>query len=365
MNLPSSSCRTHVVEVVARCIERGQGPGDVLAQMPALRGTTSALRGEVVAWARRVVGARLRLERALGAALPQRHGERASALTLAAMVEAGVPPGPWSAGLPTRGELLEALDAIDDPVEQLAARGAVPAWLAARFQDAYGAAAAAVLEGLGAPPPRTLRCNLLRGARDALRDVLAREGLETTLGVHAATALHCVGDEDVFATAAYRDGWFEQQDEASQLAALAVAPPPKGRVLDLCAGSGGKALALAAAMQNRGVVMAADVHEGRIRELRARLARAGADNVQPHVIIDEADAEVSGFAARSDRILVDAPCSGTGSWRRRPQARSCARPWCSGSFWARCRPCSCGPFASCVPCAMAITRFVCGSLGSR
>ena len=75
-------------------------------------------------------------------------------------------------------------------------------------------------------------------------------------------------------------------------------------------------------MQNRGVVMAADVHEGRIRELRARLARAGADNVQPHVIIDEADAEVSGFAARSDRILVDAPCSGTGSWRRRPQART-------------------------------------------
>ena len=113
MNLPSSSCRTHVVEVVARCIERGQGPGDVLAQMPALRGTTSALRGEVVAWARRVVGARLRLERALGAA---KEGPVAGKAEGEAAVRDGVQAvrtsstawcehSPWNAGRRRRGRI--------------------------------------------------------------------------------------------------------------------------------------------------------------------------------------------------------------------------------------------------------------------
>lgn len=325
MTPPSSTVRAHVTEVVARCISSGRGPADVIAEMPQVRSGGASHRAAVVGWALRVLGARLRLERALGDALPRRDDERARALSLATMVEAGAAPGPWCAGLPDQAAMTAAVDAIEDPTQRLAARAGAPLWVARRFVDDYGDAAEAALLALGASPPRTVRVNLLRGGRDQLRDALREEGVETEPGRFAPTALHCQGDADLFATRAYRDGWFEQQDEASQLAVLATAPPPKGRVLDLCAGSGGKTLGIAAAMQNRGAVTAADVHAGRLRALRGRLARAGADNVRPQLLgRDGADvfAPVDAFARRCDRILVDAPCSGTGSWRRRPQARA-------------------------------------------
>ena len=293
-----------------------------MASMPALRGADAALRAEVASWALRTLSARLRLEVALAGELSRDPGERARSLSLATMVEAGVPAGAWCAGLPDRDRLRAAVDAIEDPIARLAARGAVPRWLAKRFVAAFGDDADQVLPSLGAPPPRTLRTNLLRGDRDALREELLAEGVETEPARFAPTALHCLGTEDLFATEAFADGWFEQQDEASQLAVLATAPPPKGRVLDLCCGSGGKTLGLAAALRNRGAVLATDVHEGRLRELRRRLARAGADNVQPHLLVGADDQRVTRFAASGDRILIDAPCSGTGSWRRRPQART-------------------------------------------
>ena len=140
---------------------------------------------------------------------------------------------------------------------------------------------------------------------------------------HAATAVHVRGSPDLFETKAYRDGCFEQQDEASQLAVLLTAPPPRGKVLDLCCGSGGKTLGLAAQLGNRGTVLATDVHQPRVRELRARLPRAGADNVEPLHLdgTPQCERSLAEFAQRADRILIDAPCSGTGSWRRRPQAR--------------------------------------------
>jgi 16S rRNA (cytosine967-C5)-methyltransferase len=199
----------------------------------------------------------------------------------------------------------------------------VPDWFAVRALAAFGDAADAVVGALARPAPRTLRANLLRVRdRDALAAELAAEGVPTRPARFAPTALHVDGDADLFATAAYRRGAFEQQDEASQLVALLTAPPPRGKVLDACAGSGGKTLALAAALGNRGVVAAAEVHAGRLQALRVRARRAGATNLALHAV-DEAQwpADVAAFAAAADRILVDAPCSGTGSWRRRPEAR--------------------------------------------
>ncbi|MFY9345975.1 MAG: RsmB/NOP family class I SAM-dependent RNA methyltransferase, partial [Planctomycetota bacterium] len=170
--------------------------------------------------------------------------------------------------------------------------------------------------------PRTLRANtLVVPDRDALALELAALGIGTRPAQYAPTALHVDGDADLFATAAYRRGAFEQQDEASQLAAALVQPPPGGRVLDLCAGTGGKTLAICAALQNRGVVLATDVHERRLAALRERAARAGAHNVQVHALGEPWPAAVAGFAAGADRILIDAPCTGTGSWRRRPEGR--------------------------------------------
>ena len=115
--------------------------------------------------------------------------------------------------------------------------------------------------------------------RDELARELAAEGVATRPARFAATALLVDGDADLFATAAFQRGAFEQQDEASQLACAAVAPPPGGKVLDACAGNGGKTLALAAALGNRGVVAAADVHDGRLEALRKRARRAGATNL--------------------------------------------------------------------------------------
>lgn len=321
MNAPSTQERAHVIEVVARCLDGRSGPSDAMASMPSLRRAPPQVRAHVAAWSHRVVGARRRLEFVLGDELPTASDERARVLTLAAMVEAGVPRGSWCAGLPTCAAMQSALDGIEDPTERLAMRGAAPLWVAQKFRQAFGDAAEDVLRALGEPPRRTLRCNLLRGSREDLLEVLAREGVEARRGELAATAAHCEGHEDLFATSAFRDGWFEQQDEASQLAIMATAPPPKGRVLDLCCGSGGKTLGLAAALRNRGTVMATDVHEGRLRAMRPRLARAGADNVLPHLLVP-GDEAVARFASGCDRILIDAPCSGTGSWRRRPQART-------------------------------------------
>ena len=322
MNVPSSTCLARVIEVVAGCLESGRGVGEVMARAAALRGSPAAVRAEVARWSSRVLGARLRVERALQVLAPQALRDRARGLTLAAMVESGAPPGAWCADVPTQPELRRAVEQLDDRAERFAVQHAAPRWVADRLRRAFGEDAGALLDALAAAPPRTLRCNLLRGDREQLRAALAREGVEVDPCRFAATAVTCRGTRDVFATQTYGDGWFEQQDEASQLAIALTAPPPRGRVLDLCAGSGGKALGVAAALGNRGAVLAADVHEGRLRELRGRLARAGVDNVRPHLLRGADDEVVARFAARCDRILIDAPCSGTGSWRRRPQARA-------------------------------------------
>jgi 16S rRNA (cytosine967-C5)-methyltransferase len=113
----------------------------------------------------------------------------------------------------------------------------------------------------------------------------------------------------------------EVQDEGAQLVALLVGARPGERVADLCAGAGGKALALAGCMQNRGRLLAADVSAGRIRRAAARARRAGVHNAHWCVIADERDPWLRRRAGAFDRVLVDAPCSGVGAWRRSPDAR--------------------------------------------
>ena len=218
--------------------------------------------------------------------------------------------------------------AMDDATRRLAVRQSLPDWLAEAFVSCHGDGAESLLQALCAAPRRTVRANLLRvPSRDHLATSLRDLGIECDAGAFSPWALHVRGERDVFDTEAYRSGAYEQQDEASQLAALAVAPPPRGRVLDLCAGSGGKTLAVAAMLQNKGQVLATDVSERRLAALRPRLVRAGVDNVQVAAIAEAAvPSHVEHFAACADRILVDAPCSGSGSWRRRPEARWALAP---------------------------------------
>lgn len=315
-------------------IHAGHSPRDALAEV-APRGLADEPRAALARAVYAVVQSQRRLSFVLGeAALDQLEpAARDAALLLAARVvrgestpsEAATRWREWSPVLLPFQALLEPEPALSrlDPAARFAIEHSLPDWLAALLQDEFGTEAGRVATALAAEPPRTIRANLLRVRdRGELASRLATEGVVTQAGRFAPHALQVLGEVDLFALAAYGDGCFEQQDEGSQLVALAVAPPPRGKVLDACCGSGGKTLALAAVLQNRGVVLATDVHAGRLQELRQRARRAGAHAIET-ALLPAADwpPEVVAFARRADRILLDVPCTGLGALRRRPEAR--------------------------------------------
>jgi 16S rRNA (cytosine967-C5)-methyltransferase len=125
-----------------------------------------------------------------------------------------------------------------------------------------------------------------------------------------------------------KTGEAEIQDEGSQLVALLAGARPGERVVDFCAGAGGKTLAIATQMENRGHVVACDVQEGRLKRAAERFRRAGLHNIQTRLLTSETDRWVKRHKGGFDRVLVDAPCSGTGTWRRNPDAR-----WRAEAHW--------------------------------
>jgi 16S rRNA (cytosine967-C5)-methyltransferase len=168
----------------------------------------------------------------------------------------------------------------------------------------------------------TVRANRLKTTRDALAKAFAAHGLATTPGRYAEDALVVDSRTNLFALPELKDGLFEMQDEGSQLLAALVAPGPRDTVVDLCAGAGGKTLALAAMMGNKGRIVACDIDGAKLEELRRRARRAGVttvdtihlhDGVWPDALEDRHDGVT--------RVLVDAPCSGVGALRRNPEAR--------------------------------------------
>jgi len=166
-----------------------------------------------------------------------------------------------------------------------------------------------------------MRANRLKADRSKVLKSLARLAPVATRYAPDGLRIAPTTDEgrhpNVRSEASYRKGWFEVQDEGSQIAALAVAAKPGEQVLDLCAGAGGKTLALAAAMANKGQIFAADSDRARLAPIFERLRRAGTRNVQ----VRDAGAPLEDLAGRMDAVLVDAPCTGTGVWRRRPDAK--------------------------------------------
>ncbi len=200
--------------------------------------------------------------------------------------------------------------------EPLAERWSFPDWLAAELASAAGAdEAAALAEALCLPAPVALRANSARVGRDALAERLRAEGIDTRTGALAPHALLVQSERpNLFGSAAWRDGLFEVQDEGSQLLAAIVGSRRGEEVLDLCAGAGGKTLALAADVGREGRVHAADPDGDRLRRLHDRTGRAGAANVSVHGATPP-----TGLAV--DRVLVDAPCSELGTLRRGPDLR--------------------------------------------
>jgi 16S rRNA (cytosine967-C5)-methyltransferase len=216
------------------------------------------------------------------------------------------------------------LGALQEPAEQLARRGSLPFWLARRFVEELGQAEATALVGvLNERAPLTIRANLLRGTRDALQATLATEGTVATPTRFSPWGLTLDGHQNAFALPSFKAGRFEIQDEGSQLIALCCGARSGWTVVDACAGAGGKALALAAEMHNRGTLWALDADAGRLEETRRRARRDGVDNLRVRAIAadEAAELELADLAGQADVVLVDAPCSGLGTLRRKPDAR--------------------------------------------
>ncbi|MGH6947607.1 MAG: RsmB/NOP family class I SAM-dependent RNA methyltransferase [Kiloniellales bacterium] len=227
---------------------------------------------------------------------------------------------------PLSGEerrLLRALQGqhVRDQAQPEWVRLEVPPWLLPRLKAALGVNYRVELAALMGEAPLDLRANTLKATRGQVLAALAEAGTEATLTPLSPLGLRVAERKAVADTKAFRDGWFEIQDEGSQVAAAMVDARPGMRVVDFCAGAGGKTLAMAASMGNKGQIVACDVLEGRLTHSVTRLHRAGVHNVTRRPLSSERDPWVKRHKASFDRVLVDAPCSGSGTWRRSPDAK--------------------------------------------
>ncbi|HUN42379.1 MAG TPA: RsmB/NOP family class I SAM-dependent RNA methyltransferase [Acetobacteraceae bacterium] len=209
---------------------------------------------------------------------------------------------------------------IDHPAMPEAVRLEIPDWLYPLLAARFGPATSAELEALLQPAPLDLRVNLLKTTLAAAQAALATEDLHPTPTPLSPWGLRLDGRRQITAGVAFQSGLVEIQDEGSQLVAALTDARPGQRVCDYCAGAGGKTLALAAAMQNRGHLLACDTAAARLDNAARRLRRAGVSNVERH-LLQPGDKWAKRRAGAFDRVLVDAPCTGTGTWRRNPDAR--------------------------------------------
>jgi 16S rRNA (cytosine967-C5)-methyltransferase len=227
--------------------------------------------------------------------------------------------GPLADRLVAISRSRERIDASALPSE---VRYSLPDWLWGRLA---GRMPVPELEALAiamlAPAGLDLRVNPMKADREAAIDALRAHGIECEASPLAPLGIRVAGKPALEKTAPFRDGVVEVQDCGSQLIAHLVAPRRGQTVVDFCAGAGGKTLALAASMRGTGQVFACDVSTARLQRLRPRLARSGASNVQPFGIDSEADPKLERLAGRADAVLVDAPCSGTGTLRRNPDLK--------------------------------------------
>lgn len=222
---------------------------------------------------------------------------------------------------PGENDLLENLTDSDlnHPEQPTWVRDEVPSWLHRRLEARFGEDLAPEMSALQQEAAVVLRVNRLKGTRPAVRAALAKEDVATFETVLSPLGLRVEGRRALQATRAFREGQIEVQDEGSQLIALLCDAAPGDSVADYCAGAGGKTLALAAEMKGQGRLVALDLEARRLERSAPRLIRAGADHVERRALPD--DVWVAENAGRFDRVLVDAPCSGSGVWRRQPDAR--------------------------------------------
>jgi 16S rRNA (cytosine967-C5)-methyltransferase len=206
--------------------------------------------------------------------------------------------------------------------------GDYPEWLDPYLARVFGDERAAEGAALATRAPLDMRVNTLKAERDDVLPKLAHLSVEPTRWSPLGLRVRLSADSKnpaIHAEPPFRKGEIEIQDEGSQLAALLVGAKPGEQIVDLAAGAGGKTLALAAVMENRGKIYATDIDKRQLVPIHERIARAGARNIQVRTPRGDADM-VADLNGRADLVVIDAPCTGTGTWRRNPDAKWRVRP---------------------------------------
>jgi 16S rRNA (cytosine967-C5)-methyltransferase len=200
-------------------------------------------------------------------------------------------------------------------------RADCPDWCAPLLERSFGEDWVTEGAALAARPPLDLRVNTLKATREkVLAELDGTGGYATEIAPDGIRIAPIAGDgrhPNVQVEPAFQKGWFEVQDEGSQIAAALAGTAPGMQVLDYCAGAGGKTLALSAAMDNHGQIFAHDAEKQRLAPIFERIRRSDSRNIQ----VVAKPAELSPLAGHMDVVLVDAPCTGSGTWRRRPDAK--------------------------------------------
>ncbi len=208
--------------------------------------------------------------------------------------------------------------------EERAVLQSIPDWMDKQAFEAIGEKWTTELAAMNNPASVFLRVNELKTSHSELQVSLAKEMIETELVKEVSSALRVTLRKNLFATPAFKQGFFEVQDAGSQQIAPFLQLAPGMRVIDACAGAGGKTLHLATLMKNKGSVIAMDIHAWKLKELKLRARRNGIHNVEGRVI--ESSKTIKRLAEKADRLLLDVPCSGLGVLKRNPDSKWKMRP---------------------------------------
>jgi len=215
------------------------------------------------------------------------------------------------------GGILSKLDKKTFPTKAI--EHSVPDWLAGLFEKELGAKWEKEMSALNEQAPVILRANSLKISAENLIEILKEEGVNSFLLRGYPDAVQLEEKKNVFLTSAFKEGFFEVQDASSQKIAELLDVKEGMRVVDACAGAGGKTLHIAALMKNKGQIIALDIYEWKLAELKRRAKRAGAFNIETRFIED--NKVIKRLHNTADRLLIDAPCSGLGVLKRNPDSK--------------------------------------------
>lgn len=218
------------------------------------------------------------------------------------------------------GLTLAKVQEREKKITNVAISQSIPDWMYERGLNEIGKDFDSIVRALNVPAEVYLRTNTLKIQPDELIKQFATEGVEVEkVSADLPLALKMKERKNVFATEAFKKGYFEVQDAASQMVAQLMDLEPGMRVVDACAGAGGKSLHIATFLKNKGKILSLDIHEWKLKELKTRAKRNGVDVIETRVI--DSNKVIKRLAESADRVLLDVPCSGIGVLRRNPDAK--------------------------------------------